>query len=68
MIYSTIEDYFKTNGDRHLERAFNHLYCGHPDNYWQVSVDKSLKNYNKTTKRTRKHFNGVEASSRPHLY
>ena len=49
MTYTTIEDHFKMNGDRHLERAFNHLYCGRSDNYWQGSVDKALKNYNKTT-------------------
>ena len=47
MIYLTIEDHFKTNGDRHLERAFNHYYHRYPPRYWQRSLDKALKNYKK---------------------
>lgn len=45
MTYLTIEDSFRHNGDRHLTRAFNHLYYGHPDSYWQGSIDKAIKNY-----------------------
>jgi len=45
--YLSVEGSIRANGDRHLERAFNHLYCGHPDTYWQGSVDKALKNYKK---------------------
>lgn len=47
MHYITIQDQFKLNGDRHLERAIAYASAQYPDRYFEGSMRKAISNYKK---------------------
>lgn len=46
-MYLTIEDHYKQNADRHLERAIAYASAGYHDRYYEASMKKALKWYKK---------------------
>lgn len=45
--YYTVEDHFRSNGERHLERAISYISAGFPDRYYQGSMGKAERNFKK---------------------
>lgn len=45
MLYISIGDCIRANGDRHLERAIAYASAGYPERFFQGSMKKALRNY-----------------------
>lgn len=46
-IYYTIEECYRRNGYRHLERAIAYTSAGYPDRFYEGSMRKALRNFKK---------------------
>lgn len=45
--YLTVEEYYRRNGKRHLERAIAYTSASYPDRYYEGSMKKALRNLKK---------------------
>lgn len=43
----TAEEYYRQNGDRHLERAIAYISAGYPLRFYNGSMLKAIKNFKK---------------------
>lgn len=43
--YLTIEEYYRRNGWRHLERAIAYASAGYEDRFYEGSMKKALRNF-----------------------
>lgn len=43
--YQTIDDWFKQNAERHLERAIAYASAGYPDRFYEGSMRKAIRNF-----------------------